>query len=147
MEVCPAHEYHFIGLERRVAQLVDHNRQRSAEVLRVLDEHRPETVWDIARHLTWSRGWESLQAFSLRLAVSETASTCCHSATKSVCPSRNQARLRFGDGNLPGTGYANPHGRCPSQRTTRGCSSLPQHRPISIFLIPMPAAISLDVAL
>ncbi|ALV39955.1 hypothetical protein AU252_01230 [Pseudarthrobacter sulfonivorans] len=74
MEVCPAHEYRFIGMQRRVAQLIEHNRERSAEVLRVLDKHRPETVWDIARHLTWSRGWESLQAFSLRLAVSETAS-------------------------------------------------------------------------
>ncbi|WAH97578.1 MBL fold metallo-hydrolase [Arthrobacter sp. MMS18-M83] len=74
MEVCPAHEYRFSGMQRRVAELVKHNRERSAEVLRVLDRHRAETVWDIARHLTWSRGWDSLQAVSLRLAVSETAS-------------------------------------------------------------------------
>lgn len=74
MEVCPAHEYRFTGMQRRVAQLMEHNRQRSDEVLQVLNRHRPQTVWDIARHLTWSRGWESLQAFSLRLAVSETAS-------------------------------------------------------------------------
>ncbi|MBT2523350.1 MBL fold metallo-hydrolase [Arthrobacter sp. ISL-28] len=74
MEVCPAHEYRFRGMQRRAAQLTVHNRDRSAEVLRVLDSHRPGTVWDIARHLTWSRGWASLQAFSLRLAVSETAS-------------------------------------------------------------------------
>ena len=74
MEVCPAHEYRFAGMQRRVAQLIEHNRERSAEVLRVLEAHRPDTVWDIARHLTWSRGWESLHAFSLRLAVSETAS-------------------------------------------------------------------------
>ena len=74
MEVCPAHEYRFAGMQRRVAQLVKHNRARSAEVLQVMAEHQPETVWDIARHLTWSRGWDSLQSFSLRLAVSETAS-------------------------------------------------------------------------
>lgn len=74
MEVCPAHEYRFSGMQRRVAQLIEHNRERSAEVLKVLEAHRSETVWDIARHLTWSRGWESLQAFSLALAVSETAS-------------------------------------------------------------------------
>jgi glyoxylase-like metal-dependent hydrolase (beta-lactamase superfamily II) len=74
MEVCPAHEYRFIGMQRRVAQLVEHNRQRSHEVLRVLGRHQPRTVWDVARHLTWSRGWTSLQATSLRLAVSETAS-------------------------------------------------------------------------
>jgi glyoxylase-like metal-dependent hydrolase (beta-lactamase superfamily II) len=74
MEVCPAHEYRFRGMQRRVEQLVEHNRERSAEVLRVLDGHRPRTVWDVARRLTWSRGWESLQSFSLRLAVLETAS-------------------------------------------------------------------------
>ncbi|WP_285314339.1 MBL fold metallo-hydrolase [Pseudarthrobacter sp. fls2-241-R2A-168] len=74
MEVCPAHEYRFIGMQRRVAQLKQHNSERSAEVMKVVDRHRPESVWDIARHLTWSRGWESLQNFSLRLAVSETAS-------------------------------------------------------------------------
>jgi glyoxylase-like metal-dependent hydrolase (beta-lactamase superfamily II) len=74
MEVCPAHEYRFRGMQRRVAQLVEHNRARSAEVLRVVEDRRPKTVWDITRHLTWSRGWDSLQAFSLRLAVSETAS-------------------------------------------------------------------------
>jgi glyoxylase-like metal-dependent hydrolase (beta-lactamase superfamily II) len=78
MEVCPAHEYRFIGMQRRVAQLLTHNRDRSAEVLRVLEAHSPETVWDIARHLTWSRGWPSLQAWSLRLAVSETASHIVH---------------------------------------------------------------------
>ncbi|WP_284984387.1 hypothetical protein [Arthrobacter sp. efr-133-TYG-118] len=74
MEVSPAHEYRFSGLQRRVAQLIEHNGKRSAEVLRVLDRHRPETAWDIASLLTWSRGWESLQAVCLRLAVSETAS-------------------------------------------------------------------------
>jgi hypothetical protein len=74
MEVCPAHEYRFIGMQRRVAQLVEHNRPRSAEVLKVIAEHRPETVWDTARHLSWSRGWDSLQSVSLRLSISETAS-------------------------------------------------------------------------
>ncbi|MEV7663505.1 MBL fold metallo-hydrolase [Paenarthrobacter sp. NPDC089316] len=74
MEVCPAHEYRFIGMHRRVAQLIEHNQQRSAEVLRVVDKYGPRTIWDIARRLTWSRGWESLQSFSLRLALSETAS-------------------------------------------------------------------------
>ncbi|WP_235036201.1 MBL fold metallo-hydrolase [Arthrobacter sp. 18067] len=74
MEVCPAHEYRFIGMQRRAAQLIQHHRERSAEVLGVLNRNHPDTVWDVARHLTWSRGWESLRSFSLRLAVSETAS-------------------------------------------------------------------------
>ncbi|WP_157509365.1 MBL fold metallo-hydrolase [Glaciibacter superstes] len=74
MEVCPAHEYRFTGMRRRVKQLVEHNLRRAAEVLEVLDERSPRTVWEIAQHLTWSRGWDSLQALSLRLALSETAS-------------------------------------------------------------------------
>jgi glyoxylase-like metal-dependent hydrolase (beta-lactamase superfamily II) len=74
MEVCPAHEYRFSGMQRRVGQLLAHNRARSAEILKVVDMHRPGTIWDIAARLTWSRGWEALAAFSLRLAVSETAS-------------------------------------------------------------------------
>jgi glyoxylase-like metal-dependent hydrolase (beta-lactamase superfamily II) len=89
MEVCPAHEYRFIGMQQRVAQLVNHNRERSLEVLRVVDKHRPAIVWDIARHLTWSRGWESLQSFSLRLAISETARHVVYlrpRATTSTCP-------------------------------------------------------------
>ncbi len=45
MEVCPAHEYRFRGMQRRVAQLVEHNCEGSAEVLRALDGHRPETVY------------------------------------------------------------------------------------------------------
>jgi glyoxylase-like metal-dependent hydrolase (beta-lactamase superfamily II) len=46
MEVYPAHEYRFSRMERRVAQLIEHNSERSAEVLRVLEAHWPKTVWD-----------------------------------------------------------------------------------------------------
>lgn len=74
MEVCPAHEYRFIGMRRRVDQLVEHNRERSAEVLLVVTDRKPATVWELARRLAWSRGWDSLQGVSLRLALSETAS-------------------------------------------------------------------------
>lgn len=74
MEVCPAHEYRFIGMRRRVNQLQRHNRDRSVEVLQVLAAYKPRTIWGIAQHLTWSRGWDSLHGFSLRLALSETAS-------------------------------------------------------------------------
>lgn len=74
MEVCPAHEYRFVGMRRRVNQILAHNRDRSAEVLQVLAARRPNSIWEVAQNLTWSRGWDSLRGFSLRLAVSETAS-------------------------------------------------------------------------
>ena len=41
MEVCPAHEYRFRGMQRPVAQLIEHNRERSAEVLRVWEATGP----------------------------------------------------------------------------------------------------------
>lgn len=74
MEVCPAHEYRFIGMRRRSAQLIEHNRTRSAEVLQVLADSGPVPLVQIAKRLTWSRGWESLHGHTLRLALSETAS-------------------------------------------------------------------------
>lgn len=74
VEVCPAHEYRFTGLSRRVAQLARHNQARSDEVRLVLQEQAPASVWEVARELTWSRGWASLNGFSLRLALAETAS-------------------------------------------------------------------------
>lgn len=74
MEVLPAHEYRFRGLPSRVSQLVDHSLERSAEVIHVLETKDPQTVWDVARELTWSRGFDSLRGFTLRLALAETAS-------------------------------------------------------------------------
>ncbi|MGF9664193.1 MBL fold metallo-hydrolase [Arthrobacter crystallopoietes] len=74
MEVCPAHEYRFSGMRRRVEALLEGNRARSAEVLRVLAGGAARSVWDIARSLSWSRGWDSLQGPPLRLALAETAS-------------------------------------------------------------------------
>lgn len=74
MEVMPAHEYRFIGMQRRMVELLKHNRARSAEVVRVLEECGPQSLWDVARRLTWSRGWDSLRGMTLRAALSETAS-------------------------------------------------------------------------
>lgn len=74
MEVLPAHEYRFTGLADRVAGLKAHTLQRSGEVRAVLARGNARTVWDVARELTWSRGFDSLRRFTLRLALAETAS-------------------------------------------------------------------------
>ncbi|WP_158541155.1 MBL fold metallo-hydrolase [Renibacterium salmoninarum] len=74
IEVLPGHEYRFSGLHERIAEIVAHTDQRSAEVRRVLSNNNPVNVWEVARSLTWSRGWESLAGFTLRLALAETAS-------------------------------------------------------------------------
>ena len=62
-EVCPAHEYRFRGVGHRARVLEEHIAERSREVLEVLDSGA-STVHEVARHLTWSRGWDSLGRFS-----------------------------------------------------------------------------------
>jgi glyoxylase-like metal-dependent hydrolase (beta-lactamase superfamily II) len=78
MEVLPAHEYRFQGLAQRVAELRRHTLARSGEVAAVLESGNARTVWDVARELTWSRGFGSLRRFTLRLALAETASHLVH---------------------------------------------------------------------
>jgi glyoxylase-like metal-dependent hydrolase (beta-lactamase superfamily II) len=73
MEACPAHEYRFRGMRRRVNELLADGRGRSEEVLRIVADASAGSIWEIARRLSWSRGWESLQGPPLRLALAETA--------------------------------------------------------------------------
>lgn len=73
MEVCPAHEYRFSGMRRRVNELLADGRGRSEEVLRIVADASAGSIWEIARRLSWSRGWDSLQGPPLRLALAETA--------------------------------------------------------------------------
>ena len=82
MEVLPAHEYRFRGLPERVVELRQHTLARSAEVLAVLESGTAETVWDVSRELTWSRGFDSLRGFTLRLALAETASHLVYLAAR-----------------------------------------------------------------
>src|SRR6185312_6325456 len=74
MEVLPAHEYRFRGLLERAAELKEHTLERSREVMAVLDAGEAGSVWDVSKELTWSRGFDSLRGFTLRLALAETAS-------------------------------------------------------------------------
>lgn len=74
MEVLPAHEYRFRGLAERVIELREHTQERAREVAAVVDSGTATTVWDVARELSWSRGFDSLRGFTLRLALAETAS-------------------------------------------------------------------------
>ncbi|GAA5229767.1 MBL fold metallo-hydrolase [Arthrobacter cryoconiti] len=74
MEVLPAHEYRFRGLAERVIELREHTHERAREVAAVVDSGTATTVWDVARELSWSRGFDSLRGFTLRLALAETAS-------------------------------------------------------------------------
>jgi glyoxylase-like metal-dependent hydrolase (beta-lactamase superfamily II) len=85
-EICPAHEYRFASIADRCATLEAHTAARSEEVLRVVEERASTTVWEVARHLTWSRGWDALNGVSMRLALAETASHLQYVAVASGRP-------------------------------------------------------------
>lgn len=82
-EACPAHEYRFQGVGGRARQLEVHIEERSREVLDVLGAGA-STVHEVARQLTWSRGWESLGGLQFRLALSETAAHIRYLATSDI---------------------------------------------------------------
>lgn len=84
MEVLPAHEYRFRGLPTRLAELRGHTLERSREVMAVLAVGEAATVWDVSRELTWSRGFDSLRGFTLRLALAETASHLVYLGARGV---------------------------------------------------------------
>ena len=72
-EVLPAHEYRFHNLQARLEELRRHHRERFAEVMAVLRQG-PDSAWDIAEHLRWSRPWDEIVGHMRRAAVAETVS-------------------------------------------------------------------------
>ncbi|MCW2950731.1 MAG: hydroxyacylglutathione hydrolase [Thermoleophilia bacterium] len=72
-EVLPAHEYRFRGLSRRARQLRALATERSLQVMETVTAQTDPTVYSVARDVSWSRGFESLQGLQFRLALSETA--------------------------------------------------------------------------
>ena len=65
----PGHEQPFTGLPERCAALAEHHLRRAREVA----AHPGGTVWDVARTLTWTGGWDGLRGFTLLSALSQTA--------------------------------------------------------------------------
>ncbi|MGO4298620.1 MBL fold metallo-hydrolase [Leifsonia sp. RAF41] len=65
----PGHEEPFTGLAERTAALAEHHLGRAREVA----AHPEGTVWDVARTLTWTGGWDALRGFTLLSALAQTA--------------------------------------------------------------------------
>jgi glyoxylase-like metal-dependent hydrolase (beta-lactamase superfamily II) len=72
-EVLPAHEYRFGDLSSRLEELRQHHRDRFAEVVAILREG-PDSAWNIAARMNWSRSWDDIIGFMRRAAVGETVS-------------------------------------------------------------------------
>lgn len=71
-EVCPGHGYRFTGLGERRAQLARHHRARNEEIARIVDSLAEPTVWEVARRVTWSGGWDGLRRVVRRAALAQT---------------------------------------------------------------------------
>jgi glyoxylase-like metal-dependent hydrolase (beta-lactamase superfamily II) len=70
--VLPGHEFRFTGLRARRASIAAHHLRRTAEVDALTDELGDAPVWEYARRMTWTAGWEGLDAFSLHSALRQT---------------------------------------------------------------------------
>ncbi|PFG96965.1 glyoxylase-like metal-dependent hydrolase (beta-lactamase superfamily II) [Saccharopolyspora erythraea NRRL 2338] len=70
-EVLPAHEYRFRGLRERTDALMAHHDERLAEIEKAVLEAPGSTCWEITTRLTWSRPFDTMPEFLLRLAVRE----------------------------------------------------------------------------
>ena len=69
VEVLPAHEYRFDDLACRIDEMLDHHERRLEEIERAA---AGTTTWDIARTISWSRGWDGTEGIVRQTALSET---------------------------------------------------------------------------
>jgi glyoxylase-like metal-dependent hydrolase (beta-lactamase superfamily II) len=79
-EVLPAHEYRFVGLQRRVHDIRAHHEVRLAEVLTRLREGPGASTVEVAEALHWSRPWSQMQGMPRRFAVGEAYAHLLHLA-------------------------------------------------------------------
>ena len=71
--VCPGHEYRFTALGARCTEIGDHHRRRTAEVAAAVAAHPDATVWELARSVAWTYGWDALTDTMLLSALSQIA--------------------------------------------------------------------------
>ncbi|MDL9979344.1 MBL fold metallo-hydrolase [Microbacterium sp. ASV49] len=69
LEVLPGHEFRFTGLAGRCAEIAAHHLRRTAEVAVLRPELGDAPVWEYARRLTWTAGWDGLDGFHLHSAL------------------------------------------------------------------------------
>lgn len=70
VEVLPAHQHRFTGLDARLDTITAHHEQRFEAVERALAEG-PASAWAVAAAMPWNRAWTDLGAMMKRAALSE----------------------------------------------------------------------------
>lgn len=72
-EALPGHGYRFSPLGDRAQEIRAHYLRRRTEVWHVVEGDPDATVWEVARRLAWSSGWEAVRSQSLWSALVQTA--------------------------------------------------------------------------
>lgn len=73
-DVLPGHGYRFRRLSERAAQIARHHLRRARQVAdAVMTSENDPTVWELASHLSWARGWDGLEGYFLNSALQQTA--------------------------------------------------------------------------
>lgn len=72
-EVLPGHEFRFTGLPARAAEIAGHHLRRTAEIAELRRELGEATVWEFARRVLWTGGWQSLRGFFVHSALQQTS--------------------------------------------------------------------------
>lgn len=70
-EVFPAHEYRFRGLRDRAESLVAHHDERLTEIEKAVAAFPGSSCWELTTRLSWSRPFDQMAPFQMRLAVRE----------------------------------------------------------------------------
>ncbi|GAB3291421.1 MBL fold metallo-hydrolase [Parasphingorhabdus pacifica] len=70
-EVFPGHEYRFSGLRERAESLMRHHDDRLTEIEKTVMANPGSSCWELTTRLSWSRPFEMMAEFQMRLAVRE----------------------------------------------------------------------------
>jgi glyoxylase-like metal-dependent hydrolase (beta-lactamase superfamily II) len=84
VEVLPAHEWRFRGLNIRISQLLEHHRERCLEITGALAKNGEATAWQVTERITWSRGWAAVKGWQRRAALAETLAHLIYLEQKSL---------------------------------------------------------------
>jgi glyoxylase-like metal-dependent hydrolase (beta-lactamase superfamily II) len=70
--VLPAHEFRYVGIAERAAELIAHHDDRLDQIESILDGHPMASTWDVVNALHWSRPLTEANALLRRTAAQET---------------------------------------------------------------------------
>lgn len=70
---CPGHGYRFKGVRVRAGEIAAHHSRRTDEVATIRSSIPSATVWEVAKAVSWTAGWEALRGGLLTSALRQVA--------------------------------------------------------------------------